>query len=127
MRKNVIILTSGLTGSSVLTALISRGGYWTGDLTHNKKEYDTFENRELIDLDLNLFSEARYHGNYTMEFSSEMIRRIASLHGVIEDTPYRRFLDKCNQHRPWIWKDPRLWLTIRFWAHLLNLEECKFL
>ena len=53
-RRNVIILTSGLTGSSVLTGLISRVGYWNGDQTH-KKEYDTCENSELISLNLSLF------------------------------------------------------------------------
>src|SRR5262249_5479890 len=28
---------------------------------------------------------------------------------------------------PWVWKDPRLWLTIRFWKRLLNLDECRFI
>ena len=31
LNPNVIILTSGISGSSVLTGLISRAGYWTGD------------------------------------------------------------------------------------------------
>lgn len=26
-----------------------------------------------------------------------------------------------------MWKDPRLWLTIHFWKHLLNLDECQFI
>ena len=64
---NVIILTSGISGSSVLTGLISRAGYWLGDVTH-KKEYDTYENQELIDLDLQLFKQSEYTG--TMPWSS---------------------------------------------------------
>jgi hypothetical protein len=47
MRKNVIILTSGLSGSSVLAGLIANAGYWVGDETFKKDDYDTFENREL--------------------------------------------------------------------------------
>jgi hypothetical protein len=125
-RCNVIILTSGLSGSSVLTGLIARSGYWVGDKTH-KKEYDTYENEELIKLNLQLFHQAGYTGNYTQEFSPEAIAKIASLDGTIDDRPYRQFLAKCDEHRPWTWKDPRLWLTIRFWKNILHLDECKFL
>ena len=35
-------------------------------------------------------------------------------------------MNSCEQHRPWIWKDPRLWLTIRFWKSLLPLQACRF-
>jgi hypothetical protein len=125
MKRNVIILTSGLTGSSVLTALISRAGFWTGE-THKKEDYDTYENRRLIELNLNLFREAGFTGNYLTEFSAETMDRIGSLYGRIEDRPYREFLDECNTHASFVWKDPRLWLTIRFWKNLLNLEECNF-
>jgi hypothetical protein len=123
---NVIILTSGISGSSVLTGLISRAGYWTGDVTH-KKEYDTYENQELIDLDLKLFKQSEYTGNYAMEFSAAAIERISALSGIIDDRPFQEFLQKCEAHQPWIWKDPRLWMTIGFWNHLLNFDECKFI
>ena len=125
-KPNVIILTSGISGSSVLTGLLSRAGYWTGENTH-KKEYDTYENQELIDLDVQLSRQADYSGNYAMEFSAEAIARIASLGSTLDDRPFREFLQTCKQHSPWIWKDPRLWLTIRFWRNLLNLEECRFI
>jgi hypothetical protein len=123
---NVIILTSGISGSSVLTGLISRAGYWLGDVTH-KKEYDTYENQELIDLNLQLFKQSEYTGNYAMEFSSSAIERISALKGVIDDRPFREFLQKCETRRPWIWKDPRLWMTIRFWNDLINHDDCKFI
>jgi hypothetical protein len=126
MKRNIIILTSGLTGSSVLTGLASRGGFWTGE-THKKEDYDTYENKRLIELNLTLFREAQYTGNYLTEFSPEAMDRIGSLYGRIDDRPYREFLDECNGHTPWVWKDPRLWLTVRFWKSLLNLEDCSFI
>jgi hypothetical protein len=125
-QNNVIILTSGLSGSSVLTGLISRAGYWTGDRTH-KKEYDTYENQDLIDLNLRLIEAAGYSGDYTREFSSEALARIGMLRGAVDDTPFRRFLATCDQRGPWIWKDPRLWLTIRFWKEILPLDDCRFI
>jgi hypothetical protein len=127
MRNNVIILTSGLSGSSVLTGLIASAGYWTGNQTFRKTEYETHENQELIHLNLKLFAEAGYKGNYLLEFSPEAIKAIAALSGRIDLSAYRSFLSKCKDHQPWIWKDPRLWLTIRFWKNLLDLERCSFI
>ena len=127
MKRNVIILTSGLSGSSVLTGLIARAGYWTGESTFKKADYETFENQEVIDLNSKLFREAGYQGNYLLEYSPEAIRNVEELYGRIDCTPYRALIERCNQHQPWIWKDPRLWLTIRFWKHLLDLDSCCFI
>jgi hypothetical protein len=125
---NVVILTSGVSGSSVLTGLISRAGYWTGTCTHKKeKEYDTFENRDLIQLNLDLFRAADFAGNYAMEFCGDGISSIAALRGHVDEGPFKSFVETCQQHRPWIWKDPRLWLTIRFWKDLLPLSDCRFI
>jgi hypothetical protein len=124
---NVIILTSGLTGSSVLAGLISRAGYWTGDRTHRKEDYDTFENEELIRLNLQIGDEAGYAGNYIAEFSPQAIRQIDASHKTADLEPYREFVATCNRHQPWIWKDPRLWLTIRFWKPLLDSTACRFI
>jgi hypothetical protein len=127
IRSNVIILTSGETGSSVLAGLIARAGYWTGDATFKKKEYDTYENSELIRLNLELLKQSGYTGNYMMEFTQEAIDQVTSLRSEIEEMPYRNFIERCQAHRPWIWKEPRLWLTIRAWAPLLDLSGCKFI
>lgn len=125
-RPNVIILTSGITGSSVLSGFLARSGYWAGDTTH-KKEYDTFENAELVRFNLRIFQQAGYTGSHLTEFSTEAIARIASLRGADEDFTYREFLKKCEEHRPWVWKDPRLWLTMYYWKNLLNMDECRFI
>jgi hypothetical protein len=124
-KQNVVILTSGITGSSVLAGFLARSGYWAGDVT-KKKEYDTFENQELVDLNLKIFQEAGYTGKYVTESSPEVLAQIDSLYGRIDDSPYRRFLQRCEDRRPWIWKDPRLWLTFGFWRHLLDLDDCRF-
>lgn len=123
---NVIILTSGITGSSVLAGFLAHSGYWAGDATF-KKEYDTFENKELIDLNLRIFQEAGYTNDYINESSPEVFAQIGSLYGKIDDSRYRQFLAKCNERRPWMWKDPRLWLTFHFWRHLLDPDDCRFI
>ena len=125
-RPNVIILTSGITGSSVLSGFLARSGYWAGNTTH-KKEYDTFENAELVRLNLKILQQAGYTGNHVKEFSTEAIARIASLRVTSDDFPYREFVTKCGEHSPWVWKDPRLWLTMYFWKNFLNMDECRFI
>lgn len=125
-RENVIILTSGLTGSSVLTGFLARSGYWAGDVT-SKKEYDTYENSELVRLNSMLLKEAGFQGNYTTGFSQKLIDRVAGLSTAIDTSAYRRFVEQCDGHRPWVWKDPRLCFTIGFWADILPLESCRFL
>src|SRR5215831_19107966 len=111
MKQHAIILTSGLTGSSVLTGFIGRSGYWTGHSTYKKiGAYDTFENTRLIELNQSLFAAAGYTGNYMTEFAPALLRRIEALYGAIDDAPYRQFLADCNNHAPSVWKDPRLWV-----------------
>src|SRR5690348_2048850 len=94
-QRNAIILTSGITGSSVFTGLISQAGYWTGDKTFRKSEYDTYENEELIQLNEKLLKEAGYTGDYTKEFSVEAISDVASLIGKTDAREYRVFVEKC--------------------------------
>src|SRR5437867_1497162 len=106
MKDNVVILTTGLSGSSVLTGLIARAGYWPGDSTH-KKEYDTFENQELVKLNKALIDDAGFKGDYMTQFSPEAIRRVSTIDATAGKDRYRMFINTCDGHRPWIWKDPR--------------------
>lgn len=126
MNKNVIILTNGLSGSSVLTGLISRAGYWTGEQTFKKKDYETYENQELVDLNKKLFSDLGFSENYEMTFDPAYLRPFAEAYGRVDNAPFEAFLRELDSRRPWIWKDPRLWLTIHYWKHLLDLDEIKF-
>lgn len=125
MQKNVIILTNGLSGSSVLAGLIARAGYWTGH-THKKTDYDTHENQELVDLNKRLFADVGFTSNYEMLFDPAYLTPFVQAHGAVDDALYRGFLDKLESRRPWLWKDPRLWLTIHYWRHLLNLDDVQF-
>lgn len=127
MEKNAIILTNGLSGSSVLAGLIARAGYWTGASTFKKADYDTYENEQLVELNQRLLAASGYRGDYAMVFSAELVHQVAALYGKIEHGPFEDFVRLCERHRPWIWKDPRLTFTIRFWARFLDLSQCRFI
>ena len=120
---NVIILTSGLSGSSVLSNLISQSGYWTGDETCKKHDYDTHENAQLVELNNQIIEAAAYRGNYTRNFDGEALSR--NRDSDYKNVEGRKFINYCNQHSPWIWKDPRLWVTFDYWAPLLRDNDYK--
>jgi hypothetical protein len=124
---NVIILTGGLTGSSALAGLLAAAGYWSGEGTFRKRDYDTYENLELIRLNRQLMQRAGVGEEYTMRFLPDAILRIEALAGVEDPSDYRRLVADCDAHAPWLWKDPRLWLTIRFWSGLLDWSRTRVL
>ena len=124
-RDNVIILTGGLTGSSALAGLLSAAGYWSGEDTFKKRDYNTYENSELIRLNRQLMQRVSVGEDYTKRFVPQAIASIAALAGRELDGEYRALVAHCDSHAPWMWKDPRLWLTIRFWAPLLTWSRIR--
>ncbi len=129
MNKNVIVLTHGWTGSSVFTALLGRAGYWHGDQTFQKIDYDTHENAELVALNKRMLVDLGYEGDHERDFVTiGILEKLVEKSEDIDLAPYREFVEKCQSpsHRPWIWKDPRLTWTIRIWAQILPLDEIAF-
>jgi hypothetical protein len=122
---NVIVLTTGLTGSSVLAGLLARAGLWAGDATV-KKEYDTFENLELTNLNKQLLKDAGCPIDYATEFSWRALHLASAASNRIDLNPYRNFVLRLRAQTPWILKDPRLWLTIRFWQQILEFDDVRF-
>lgn len=125
--KNIIILTGGLAGSSVLASLLSKNGYWVGETTIQKRDYNTWENAELVELNNQLLRDVGFNENWAMEFLPDFVARVYNGAQQLDPIPYRAFAEKCTQHEPWIWKDPRLWLTIRYWKQFIDLSNTCFL
>lgn len=125
-RKNVIILTTGLAGSSVLAGLLGRAGYWLGRETFSKSDYATHENTELIALNQRLFEVVGYTGNYEMVFDPREPALFSAEDIDLDLTPFQAFISECDDNGPWLWKDPRLWLTVEFWSRLLDLDKIQF-
>ncbi len=127
MKKNVIILTHGWTGSSVFTGLLGRIGYNYGDQTFQKCDYDTHENIELVELNKKMLKDLGYTGDHEHEFSQDVIDDLAKKADSIDLKIYKDFVERCQNNRPWIWKDPRLTWTIRIWEKLLSFDETAYI
>ena len=124
---NVIILTGGLTGSSALAGLLAAAGYWSGEGTFRKRDYNTYENSELIRLTVSSCSAPALARSTRCASCRTRSTRIAALAGVEDPGEYRALVADCDAHTPWLWKDPRLWLTIRFWSGLLDWSRIRVL
>jgi len=122
--KNVIILTYGISGSSVLSAFISKAGYWLGKETFKNEDYDTFENIDMIRLNERIVREAGCPIDSLRQFSKGELKRIENCR-ISEE--FKAFAKQLEKHSPWLLKDPRLYATIRFWKKVINLEEVKFI
>ncbi|MFT7527896.1 MAG: hypothetical protein ACI9LY_003055 [Arenicella sp.] len=56
---------------------LKKANYWHGESTHLKKDYDTYENSVLIQLNKQLMNELGYTGGHEHEFSHEKIEKIS--------------------------------------------------
>jgi len=121
--KNIIVLTSGLSGSSVVTNLLSRAGYWSGKITCKKSDYDTHENTRLVELNDQLLRAVYYNHEYSYLIRKEKPLQVAQLINEIDLAPFKAFITECSSETPWIWKDPRLWVTMPFWIQLLEINS----
>ena len=97
---NVIILTGGLTGSSALAGLLSAAGYWSGEDTFKKHDYNTYENVELIRLNGQLMGKVSVSEEYTVKFLPDAICDIEKLSETESETEYRALVTECESNRP---------------------------
>jgi hypothetical protein len=106
--------------------MFEQAGYWPGDSTLKKKDYDTKENAELVDLNRKILSSVGFDGNRKSDFRPEDADFVRQNADKLDPEPFSAFVEKCNRNQPWVWKDPRLTLTIRWWRQFLDLSEVVF-
>lgn len=119
-------MTTGASGSSVLTGTIATQGYWLGDDT-KKLDFNTYENAKLVDLNIELLNASGFKRRDCNDMPPPSIDSIKALAQAIDLKPFRDFIERCDSHRPWLWKDPRLCFTIHFWTQLTDLSGCRFI
>ncbi|MFT4803968.1 MAG: hypothetical protein ACI9YE_001165 [Psychroserpens sp.] len=128
---NVIILTTGISGSSVMTGFLAKAGFWTGDETVYKDNstgnYETYENRALVELNEDLIKKSGLNYDSKARYDSALRDDFDALSQKINPSAFTNFINKCDSHSPWIWKDPRLIITIGFWKNLIDLENTQFI
>jgi len=127
LKKNIFVLTTGLSGSSVLTGLIKQAGFWCGEKTEFKDngtgKYETYENSQfvalnnrLVELSGKIFdSKSWYNDSLRGEFTDLLTK--------VDLTDFKQFVLDCESNQMWVLKDPKLWMTIGFWLELFKEQE----
>lgn len=121
-----MIFTTGAAGSSVLTGILARQGFYLGRQTA-KLDFDTFENADLVALNMKLLRLSGYLHRDANDLPPPDVQKLEDLAETIDVTRYLQFLEECEAHRPWIWKDPRLTYTIHFWKRLMAFDDVNIL
>lgn len=126
MKPNIIILTSGETGSSVLAGLISRAGYWLGDDLADVA-YKTFENQDLINLNITILDGTDYNWHDSINLPAPNRKQIEQSITKEDKNRFKAFIELSEKNTPYLWKDPRLSYTIFYWKNFLNYENTRFI
>ncbi len=128
--KNVIILGSGRTGSSILAGLIFRNRYYINpDSIKARRHYPDgdYENYDLIRMNESILQEVGYNYGSLAPRKKVNVDHIEALAESGDIIKYREFIADCDKESPWLWKDPRLGYTIFFWKHLLDMDNIHFI
>jgi hypothetical protein len=127
---NIVVLTTGLSGSSVVTGFLAQKGYWLGDKTIFKSNasghYETYENERLVELNDELLATLNIELNESSWYDADLFERIRKSSKEVDTNEFVKFINYCQQHSMWIWKDPRLWITMGFWGELLQDCDIKY-
>jgi len=125
--KNVLVLTTGLSGSSVATGLIAQAGFWTGEKTELKANatgsYETYENTQLVELNNQLVKCSGKKFDHHFWYDPSLRTHYSSLFDQIDTSEYETFASDLAKHQPWILKDPKLWVTLGFWLPILKKDN----
>lgn len=125
--KNVLVVGVPRSGTSLTSAVFSRKGYhvgWiekdTGRLGDEANPFGYFEADDVIAKNVEIFQRIGYSEDNTWlrtMITEEQIRQIDALEPSQE---HKEFLRQYDTHAPWIWKDPRLTLTLPYWWKILD-------
>ncbi len=125
--KNMIVVGAPRSGTSLTAGVFGHRGYFVGAMEEeHMREGDDgnpfgyFEADELIVRNVAVLRRAGFlhHNTWLFEMISET--SIAAV-GTLEPEPRdREFVQWYQTRSPWMWKDPRLCFTLRYWWRLMD-------
>ena len=124
-RKNVLVLGMARSGTSLTASIFAAAGYYLGEVmpANRANPLGYFQSEELTALDIELFRRVGFPFDNTWnhdDISEEAVDAIARLEVL---PTHRDFLARFDQHAPWVWKDPRLCLTLSFWLKVIDADR----
>lgn len=128
MPKNILILGTPRSGTSLTTRILVNGGYYLGGtddetvrVGDRNNPFGYFEADDIVDANVELYAQAGYsfHNSWLYDaVPPDFTRRIEQL-PVWEE--HRSLLANYDRTRtPWVWKDVRFCYTLGYWWRILD-------
>jgi hypothetical protein len=131
---NTIIVGMPRSGTSMTAAIFANAGFYvTKDEESHLRKSDEFnpmgywEAEPLIQANAEVFRSAGfpYDNIWLYEpISAELASRILELKQMPD---HKQLVEDFNQHRPWVWKDPRLCYTLGYWWPMMDQANTRVL
>jgi hypothetical protein len=134
MPKNAIVVGMPRSGTSLSTRIFVRKGYFVAEDEENALEpadefnpFGYWQAKGLVDRNIEIFHAVGYEFKNSWlwnQISEDALARIRSL----EPLPgHREFAAAYDGRAPWVWKDPRLCLTLSYWWKMMRPEDTAVL
>ena len=131
---NVLVVGGPRSGTSMVAGIFARKGYFLAENPeqelrpgdpNNPGGY--FEARSLENANAEVFAAAGFPFNNTWLEAAIPAEAVAALRNVAPLPAHRELVGKYQAHPPWLWKDPRLCFTLRYWWPLLDAATTRVL
>lgn len=127
MPRNVIVVGPPRSGTSLTSDVFHRQGFHAGEGLRSGDDYNPFgyfEAEDLIAANVSLFEAVGFPHHNTWMFETIKPQQIAAIGQLPVQEEHRQLLARWNEHTPWMWKDPRFSITLRYWAQLIDWKNC---
>ena len=123
MPKNIIIVGPPRSGTSLTSGIFAGQGYFAGEQLRSGDDYNPFgyfEDEALVEANVRLFADVGFHFHNTWMFAPIATSQIEAISQLPIEECDRTLVTACKNHEPWMWKDPRLCMTLSYWAKLID-------
>lgn len=127
MPKNAVIVGMPRSGTSLTAAILVSKGYYVGSnrlsyFQHGDEDnpFGYFEADNLIDRNIEVLRKTGFYYANTWMFGELLQSSIDQIPHLTASDVDRQLVEAYREHAPWVWKDPRLCFTLRYWWPLLD-------
>ena len=132
MPKNVIVVGTPRSGTSLAASIFAGQGYFVADDAsaelrrpdhYNPGGY--WEAEPLIEANVSLFRRVGYEHHNTWVKGPISAAQVAAINQLDAEASHRELVGHYETNGPWVWKDPRLCYTLGYWWPLVDQSNTQ--
>lgn len=134
MPKNILVVGMARSGTSLSASVFAKNGYFVAEDEERELKpgnvYNPigfFEAESLIARNRQIFNYVGYQFDNTWMYAPIQDKHVALINQLSPSAEHISFVQKYNGRSPWVWKDPRLCYTLRYWWPLMDSNTAVLL